>query len=768
MTMILTSTGTQCLDVGKDCSGYKTTLTWGVGVASRGKLRGLSLPVANSTRKAAEDDSEHKSQETKSESQTTSPKPTESERTMKMEDTNYYWRMPSSHRASISSCVSSSYIPSAPIPIPSVANHGWDTPLLPDSLDDYVSTSVKSHFMRPPPLQRMASFSPSSFDESIFSAPSTGSIGGFSDSDFPSPHDFPSTPETTHHMEPFINNGMNIFTGPETMKLPQELPLDLFPPFDPNIEAQLNFHMDSFDSHGLDVFFMPNNTSYIPVDGLGITVAGMPYMASPTAQQSQIGSATSAPEQCLNNDPNWAPALSNPFNVGLLPNLTPRMRYLIDYYDKAVCPVLTAVDGPNNPYRVHILALASTSNPALLNAVSAFASNVLHLRTKPGEGYRINPDPSKREACEEALAFKSTSVGLFNAAVRDPAAAHDDSILATLVVLTLFNISEGGLGKLKSQMPGIRQILALRGQNSSQFLHWVTFFYTLLDVTTAVVHDRAAQHRSTTLDILDFSANLGALEHLAHCEARMFKVIARLGPANKLGSWPSETHRPSINPFTGLPMASPLGNMDVNPADDMPSNDARQEIWSSWTQVRSRLRSWSRDPLSCPPTPLFNQTASKPDNEALLVCHTSEVFRHASLLFAERLAFPHIPPSSQQIQHLVSATLHHFSSIPDSSALNRVLLWPLMVAGTECITPNHRDVIRLRCGDAMRESGFFAGLSGLDVLERVWAADDAAWDPQAGMGWESKGHMPLLSSLGGQAGRWRRAMSLLQVDLRLM
>jgi hypothetical protein len=38
----------QCLEVGKECSGYKTQLTWGVGVASRGKLRGLSLPVAKS------------------------------------------------------------------------------------------------------------------------------------------------------------------------------------------------------------------------------------------------------------------------------------------------------------------------------------------------------------------------------------------------------------------------------------------------------------------------------------------------------------------------------------------------------------------------------------------------------------------------------------------------------------------------------------------------------------------------------------------------
>lgn len=35
----------QCLDLGNKCSGYKTELTWGLGIASRGKFRGLSLPL---------------------------------------------------------------------------------------------------------------------------------------------------------------------------------------------------------------------------------------------------------------------------------------------------------------------------------------------------------------------------------------------------------------------------------------------------------------------------------------------------------------------------------------------------------------------------------------------------------------------------------------------------------------------------------------------------------------------------------------------------
>jgi len=35
-----------CLDIGYECKGYRTQLTWGVGVASRGKLRGMTLPVS--------------------------------------------------------------------------------------------------------------------------------------------------------------------------------------------------------------------------------------------------------------------------------------------------------------------------------------------------------------------------------------------------------------------------------------------------------------------------------------------------------------------------------------------------------------------------------------------------------------------------------------------------------------------------------------------------------------------------------------------------
>ncbi|KAK6541387.1 hypothetical protein TWF694_007200 [Orbilia ellipsospora] len=48
---------TQCIETKGTCSGYRTQLTWGVGVASRGKLRGLSLPVPLSDEERAKKNS---------------------------------------------------------------------------------------------------------------------------------------------------------------------------------------------------------------------------------------------------------------------------------------------------------------------------------------------------------------------------------------------------------------------------------------------------------------------------------------------------------------------------------------------------------------------------------------------------------------------------------------------------------------------------------------------------------------------------------------
>jgi hypothetical protein len=776
--VILTELGTQCLDQGKDCSGYKTTLTWGVGVASRGKLRGLSLPIANSQKVAQQTTEKPTAQETAKAGANNAQSRAD---TVSKDELSYNYGLGMSSMTPSPPSLSPHFESSTPIAIPSVhSQHLQVSSLNQGNISEESFHSYKSHTSsyRPSPLQRTFSFA--SLEESPFSAPSTGSVGTFSDAGFPSPHELPATPEQIPCADPFINSNTDLYQfGQDSMSAPAGLAVDLSHGLS-NGDMQMAFSLDGFDNQCFHQMSTPSiSTSMAPPMSAGfvsdLNITGLTGQLSPGFMPPQFQRRESTDILAKQRPQSVPTSLSSSF----LSSLSPRTASLVQYYAENICPVLVAVDGVKNPYRVHILALAAASGPTLVNAIAALSSNVLYLRDKANDP--MSPPSSNHGICEESLQYRTASVNLFNAAIRDPAAPHDDSILATLVVLALFSISEGGLSKLKAQMPEVRNLLALRGSNTSQFSYWATMFFTWLDVMSATAKDKEAHLRTGTLDLLDFSANLGALEYLSFCEGRMYKVIARMNNRQSTfnSAWPSppESRRQSLNPFTGLPMSSPLSSpppMETQSMEQMmnagpPTADARQEFWSEWQHVKSRIRLWSRDPYSCPPTPSFAMQThrGKSESEAILVTHASEVFRYAALLFAERNAQPHILPSSPEIQQLVSSALHHLSSIPVSSALNRALIWPLMVIGTECISPNNRDVLRLRCGDCMRDAGFFGVLSGLDVLERVWSVDDAAWD-HPDTNWESKtNNMPRLSALGGQAGRWRRAMASIHLEFSI-
>ena len=59
-------------------------------------------------------------------------------------------------------------------------------------------------------------------------------------------------------------------------------------------------------------------------------------------------------------------------------------------------------------------------------------------------------------------------------------------------------------------------------------------FFTWFDVMTSAVNDREMQIKGDSLAMLDYSANLGALEQFSGCDGRLFKLIARLGRLNLL------------------------------------------------------------------------------------------------------------------------------------------------------------------------------------------------------------------------------------------
>lgn len=217
MALILTRVGSQCLEIGKDCSGYRTTLTWGVGVASRGKLRGLSLPIANS-QKAAQSPCCEKPTPLPTpakQSMPSPPRPTEQAVIVKTEQLPLRSNYSPSRTPSHAGFVSDAFPGASPIPIPSSrAAPTWDSPSFRTPVEAYNSFSAKPNRIqaRPRSLSRMNSsngyaFGGIPYDDPIFSAPSTASVSTFSErSEFPSPHELPRTPEQVSLSDPVIGS----------------------------------------------------------------------------------------------------------------------------------------------------------------------------------------------------------------------------------------------------------------------------------------------------------------------------------------------------------------------------------------------------------------------------------------------------------------------------------------------------------------------------------------------------------------------------------
>ena len=255
----------------------------------------------------------------------------------------------------------------------------------------------------------------------------------------------------------------------------------------------------------------------------------------------------------------------------LLPSLsignTPKLQYLIDYYDKVISPVIVAFDGPTNPYRSHILSLAVESE-TLQHAIAALAASNLRMRrehnplstnrssqsTSPSShdhsvrkssiahslmdvGIDRLPQTSSSEPSHEELYHKGASIKALNEQLADPLRRKDDSIFATLLILCLYHICDTGVAKFKTQFAGVKKILALRGGtkgNNSKATNWLTIMFTWFDAMTASVNDRESQLDGDDLDMNPLNGDEWALENLAGCDGRLFKLIAKLGRLNLL------------------------------------------------------------------------------------------------------------------------------------------------------------------------------------------------------------------------------------------
>jgi hypothetical protein len=798
----------QCIELGKECSGYRTTLTWGVGVASRGKLRGMSLPVAKSPTTQNNSTARDSKTQTAAAAAVSTPTTTTAQTGPTKFESRGSVDFGATSPTTTTTTTSASpnmysapqefhYLaPTSPIPIPSPTTPmGFAVPGYGEHVDPFLPHSSKlrrAHLHRGP-LQRLQTSLHVPFEEGL--SASSASLGTYSDSDFPSPGEFPHTP---HDEFPFAESSVPQYhslifhdqtplSSSENLhyhETPRSLPIadDLSSSISSDQSLQ-DYAEVSSGQHGMgppsfpDIFIEGEMNSSVH----GLSQPGFSYV--PSEGMSSVGSGP-----LYSNESSLTTSI--PQSLIIASPLSPRMQYLLDYYDKFICHVLVAFDSPTtNPYRMHVLPLALRSE-GLQNAIAALATN--NMRMRGGiEGRRLSLPQDARllpdhafsqmttfelremhgEASNEEKHYKANSIAFLNHQLANPAGAQDDSVLATLLVLCLFHVCDSGFTKFKTQLAGVQKLLSMRDRSvHSNFIGWIELFFTWFDVMTSTVNDRETEVQGDSLDMMNVTTNLGALEHYSGCEGRLFKLIARLGKLNLLSQnrpvrESKDTPRASPQPKRqrdfysfnfdnidgngwGTPMHSPLSPLTPT------GEESRTTFWTEWTEIRARLEEWQFDAPNEMPVDSCSGASSllalSPSQAALL--HISESFRYAALLYTERLAYPTPRSSALNFQTLVGQGLYHISQIGVTSCVNKFLLWPLFLIGTECVDPAHRAVVRQRCVEIQRESGFFNNLSGLEVLEKVWQEDDERGGDEAQPQWQG------FFGAQQQAFRWRKAM----------
>ncbi|EKD14842.1 uncharacterized protein L3040_003940 [Drepanopeziza brunnea f. sp. 'multigermtubi'] len=815
-----------CLEVGKECSGYKTQLTWGVGVASRGKLRGLSLPVARSApaprspptpnrprrishasgSKALEgDEVKIKREEPSSRAsipaspyttydfvnmapQGVSP-PIHHEYQDHQEHHDHHDRMPEWNLA-----VSHEY---HPLPDYHQQNHHHN---------HHHHQEGMSHQRQLPQLHRLHTFSLGRADAIGLGSSIDSLSTSYAESDdyAPSPisQSFPDDASYMHSPITMYNNNNNNYSSRNSVtdspaagfmadsRGPTSCPEHYYASSE--ISSSISSHQNHYD-------VIENRQQQSPPGARGLfydddMLGSMPAsecdMYATSARASHFGWTSVSDDDARSQ----TASETDPYNLGhesrsssYSSEMSPRVSFFLDYYEKIICPSVVFIDSPENPYREQILALAATSK-SLQHAICALAACNLRMKRKQSLGqdhWRLaplelefqdwisggsrpvpvqrssnhplspnTPPPSDSSVYEEHQ-HRTLAVHLLNQQLSDPHKARHDCVLATLFILCHYRMCESGIAQFRTQFAGVKKILGMRdsGVETGNW-GWMETLFTFYDGISASINNREAQLRGGYLEMIANPVHPNhALENFAGCDSVLFKVIGKLGRLNMLSqhrpvldlhadSFDMEPRRPilprprpglagqALADFYNLHAHNFDGNGFASTLDDDASFSALASTSSHDGMRTTFWAEWKAARLALQnwefdPIRLVATLPVTPSPTQLRdLGYISEAFRYAALLYTERLACPNIPSSHLNLQNLVSQVLYYVTSLEQGSGAEKFLLWPLFISGSECVNELQQGIVRTKCREIMGRSGYLNNLAGQEVLEKLWAENE--------------------------------------------
>ncbi|KAK3359319.1 fungal-specific transcription factor domain-containing protein [Lasiosphaeria hispida] len=787
----------QCLEIGNDCSGYKTQLTWGVGVASRGKLRGLSLPIAKAPPVAGSKTVKSPTRVRTSSTTSNAQWPAEQDDRMVRDDIE---QLPDRNNPSVPTTPFHPYDMSHMSPV-ETAPGGWSHIQFSSPMSANEDGSRFQGRSLPLPISTHSEMMGTTMDS-------------MSDMDYMSPmgHSFqrddlpPYLHSPTGMYDSYTGHGSPAPQSPasaimiEQPRAPTSCPSLVYTPSEPASSLQSHVshvsHVETLEAQlsrkltqDCDIFAprTPDLDTYSTS-----AQSHAPFWAPSGTDDDSV--SRSIPEHSTLS---WPPSFpSHPPSpvLQVSPDLITKMPFFIDYYEKTMCPGMVFIDGPGNPYREHILQLSGSSR-SLQHAICALAACNLRMKRKLSLGQHgremgerldtssmdngSDTQPEDQSLSEE-YQHRNLAVRLLNEQLNDTEKSTHDSVLATILLLCHYRMAESGIAKFHTQFAGVKKILGMRRMSPfppSRDSAWMEALFTYFDAVSASVNEREAQLNTSFYGVLPDAQLLPpGSENLVGCDRELFKTIIKLGRLNLLsqhrsvqnllaggnassrsaspitGAFKSPSHIGDHNSifgngmhqrFDGNGFATTLDEEDIllsTAGLHSPTayDDHRSMFWREWKDARIALQSWEFDSSRVVASLVPASSGALPPTGAQVrdLGSLSEAFRYAALLYTERLASPNVPSTHSNFRNLVSQVVYYATSLEAGSSAEKFLLWPLFVAGSECVNELQQNIVRSKCREIMARSGYMNNLAALNALERLWAGD---WKDDASQGLKSRG-----------------------------
>ncbi len=746
---------TQCLEHGKDCSGYKTALTWNIGVASRGKLRGLALPIAPSEQCLRQSIARGRKRWTKSD-----------------------------HLAELGS--ERSNIPHAPTSQPSHASAEVGTKQYSFVIVD-PDHAAKS-FMSDPIITRSHSASqwephamprarkrlrPHSSEPSL--GPASDQPGGYEDF------------EESANLMGLRNDhclGRSVEYSPSAS-------------FVAAYEQHYNVHSDSLtnidpSSGGLCMLREPmewlpgdcsahssdERTVDYPNHRVLLTVPPVTGTSEnfPSCQQAfddygfaindekyghpgeHDGLHVLARDQTMHvcGQNGWPEELGASQLHSFAGEQTHNLPFLIDYFDKVIPPLSTTYSSPSTLYKSYILRLAVT-NGALQYAIAALSATYMRQKRRSistrtnrskespfdffyeegcarkyrSEHHALDARRNQAASCSqneiEEECYKEASLNLLNDQLAVLNRTKDDSTAATFLVLSLYQVCGMGVAVLEHHFAGMMMRLSLQEENSTLNLKistWLAVMFTWLD---PVVLPDGEDKAGANINISSINDETWALDGLAGPCGKLFNIVTKLRRLNlAIGGLPNKRDVLLQGGFGGIPSTVDEGydlyNLKQIQADRSRAfslvdteMDPRATFWRQWNEARAELQGWQVD------TPLGNSSSFKAALFGQVTSsHESESFRYAALLYMELLAEPGGGGMRPHVQTLVMRLRHHVSKVE----VELSLLSPLFIAGLGPHIEQKYHLIPGGCWDMQEKSDFLKNVPTFELLRHLWGNDE--------------------------------------------